>query len=128
MTEQRTRKVIYRLYGTVLNEESAALPETERYCFIGPGYILVYRRKLRRRPEGWKEMRDLTVLPPAAVEWLREANMEILEEFARKHRESAEDRSGRFLDRFERELEAEARRFHGEQAETPKEGEEATCE
>ena len=114
MTAHVTKNVSYRLYGTVLDEESAKLPETERYCFLGPGYILIYRRKLRRKRDGWKEMRDLTVLPDAALEWLREANMEILEEFTREHRESLEARNGQFLDRFERELEAEARKFHGE--------------
>lgn len=126
MTASQTtvKMIAYRLYGAVLDGERVREAERERYCFIGMGYILIYRRKLRRAKPGWKEMRDLTVLPPAAAEWLRQSNMEILEEFAERHAEDARSGKEQFLERFERELEAEARRLR----EKDREGEKETCE
>lgn len=109
----RTKRISYRVYGVALNEESAALVQTERFCYIGPGYILIYRRKLGRSKAGWKEMRDLSILPSSAIEWLRQANFQILEEFAREHEDRLSRQNEQFLDRFEKELESE--RLHVEQ-------------
>lgn len=97
----------YALYGAQISEKNIERAQKERFFYIGPQYVLIYRKKLKKRPNMWKMIPETANMTVSVTEWLQKCNMEILTEVAEAKLAEQSDGAESFLERFERELEAE---------------------
>lgn len=105
------KKIQYVLYGAGISDTAIERANRERFSYIGPQYVLIYRKKLKKRPDGWKIIPETARMTASVAEWLQKCNLEILTELADAKLQEQTEGADRFLDRFEAELEAERKRF-----------------
>lgn len=105
----------YRLYAASVSEERMEEAARERFCRIGPRYILIYTEK--EPPEGAVEITEAESgrLGREEARWIRECNLILLAEDAARREESiAADMTER-LKRLEEALQAEWEKTNGTQ-------------
>lgn len=103
----------YRLYVAEFNPVTAKIALDERYSKATRTHILLYRRG--KCPDGYKEIREenLHLLPASDLKWVREVNLELMRDFAFRHRKEQESAEKKFLEDFERELQIEKQKLTG---------------
>lgn len=101
----------YRLYVAPFNQETAKVALSEPYAKASKSHILLYKKG--KKPDEYKEITDenINLLPAADRKWLQEINVKLIREFMLKHREEEERANKKFLEEFERELEAERKKL-----------------
>ena len=102
MTEER-----YHLYLAPFNKDTAQIALNERYARATSDYVMIYNKG--EKPEGFKEMteEDLHLLPPDGLKWLNEVNVIIIQVFYNERMEERERANRKFMEEFEKELQAE---------------------
>ena len=100
-------KIQYVLYGAGISDAAIERANRERFSYIGPQYVLIYRKKLKKRPDGWKIIPETAHMTASVAEWLQKCNLTILTEVAGMKLAKQSDSAESFLERFAMELEAE---------------------
>lgn len=97
----------YRLYVGVMGKENIQTALNEAYSRATKTHILIYKKG--KCPDGFKEMReeDTYLLPASDIQWLKEVNMTLMQEFLKKNQAKEERAERKFLDEFEKELQIE---------------------
>lgn len=91
----------------VINERD--LSEDERFFFLFENCCLVYSRK---KPAGkHAEVKELSILPDYAKEWLSDCVRTVQSEFYRKHHEELLTQAKDFAQVFQQELKREKERI-----------------
>lgn len=85
------------------------ISQVERNYLITPDYSLLYTQN--EPPKKSEEVTDLSILPPSAMDWLKERIDVIRIEYMRAHSEEAQEYAGNFIERFQQELERENERL-----------------
>ena len=85
------------------------ISQTERNYLITPDYSLLYTQNAP--PKKSEEVTNLSILPPTALEWLKERVTAIQAEYLRTHKKEALERAGDFVSLFQAELERENERL-----------------
>lgn len=85
------------------------ISQTERYFLITPDYSLLYTQNAP--PEKSEEVTNLSILPPTAMEWLKERVTAIQAEYMKAHEKETLERAGDFVALFQAELERENERL-----------------
>lgn len=103
----------YRLYAAAVSEERMEAAARERFCRIGPRYILVYTEK--EPPEDAVEITEAESgrLGREEARWIRECNLILLAEDAARREESIAADMAERLKRLEEALQTEWERAHG---------------
>ena len=107
MTEEK-----YHLFVAPFTETTAAIAMSERYALATASHVMIYRTN-PECPESFREMTEenLHLLPDESLKWLREMNITIIQDFRNRKMEEQERANKKFLEDFERELEAEKQKL-----------------
>lgn len=100
--------IAYKLYCARCCESTFLKSLEYQYARVSDGHILVY--KTGRAPKGFVEVSKeaLALLTEAERDWLKEANIHIMQEYVKAHQAEAQRSMMRFAEDLERELAAEA--------------------
>ena len=101
------KKIQYVLYGAGISDTAIERANRERFSYIGPQYVLIYRKKLKKRTDEWKIIPETAHMTESVSEWLQKCNLTILTEVAETKLTEQSDSAESFLERFAMELEAE---------------------
>lgn len=107
MQEKQTKVIQYRLFAAAFNPDTAQIAMETPFSRISNGYILLYKRG--KAPKGYKELTPeiLEILTKDELDWLRDVNIAVMQEFLQEHEEEARKGMIAFGQRFEEELKAE---------------------
>lgn len=107
MQEKDTKVVEYKLYAAACTGKTMKTAMMTPFARISNGYILLYTKG--DAPEGYKELTPaiLEILTKDELDWLRDVNIAVMQEFLQEHEEEARKGMIAFGQRFEEELKAE---------------------
>lgn len=105
---EQKKAVVYKLFAMLTNEKNVAVATQYRFQRITPTYILVYTGE---KPRGVKctevTVRELSSLSRKDFQWLEDANIVLIREFAEEHKESQTKSFANFLQELDKNIKEE---------------------
>lgn len=107
--------VTYKLFATVVNDETMAKAAQERFSRITPQYILIYRKTKPRTMQCVEiKGKDTERLTSRDRLWLRDCIMALMTEAAAKSKEQSKKRLAELVDALEQALREEQEKLEKE--------------
>ena len=100
--------IVYKLFAMRTNDKNVAIATQYRFQRITPTYILVYGED---KPEGTSctevTVEDIQSLSRRDLQWLEDANIVLLREFADEHKDAQKNSMKNFLTELDRNIKEE---------------------
>ena len=108
------RSETYRLFVAAYSVDAMETAISMPYSRATNQYVLIYKRGNRPSP-AFKQMglEQIRMLRKSDLEWLQGVNAEIAMDFLRRHSDEEKRAAEKFLEEFQRELEAEKTSMKG---------------
>lgn len=105
---EQKKPLVYKLYAMHTSDANVAIATQYRFQRITPSYTLIYADEA---PAGAKcteiKAEDLSSLSRRDFQWLQDANVTLIREFADEHKESQTKSFANFLNELDRNIKEE---------------------
>jgi hypothetical protein len=114
--EQKTA-IVYKLFAMLTSEESMDAASKYRFQRVTPHYTLVYGEEAPDCQCTEVEASDISTLSAKDLQWLTDANMTLIREFAEENKETSQKSLKQFFNELDKNLKEEMEK-HGERKES----------